>query len=67
MTQDDLALRITGLRPGEPPFLQPLGTDPQEVFIMPHFTMSLINRELSGPKTVPWGWIFPAARDQVCA
>src|ERR1700687_879792 len=28
VTQDDLALRITGLRPGETPFLQPLGTDP---------------------------------------
>ncbi len=27
MTQYDLALRITGLRPGETPFLQPLGTD----------------------------------------
>ena len=29
MTQDDLALRIAGLRPGETPFLQPLGTDPE--------------------------------------
>ncbi len=29
MTQHDLALRITGLRPGETPFLQPLGTDPE--------------------------------------
>jgi hypothetical protein len=27
VTQDDLALRITGLRPGETPFLQPLGAD----------------------------------------
>ena len=25
-TQDDVALRITGLRPGETPFLRPLGT-----------------------------------------
>lgn len=29
MTQDDLALRIAGLRPGETPFFQPLGTDPE--------------------------------------
>ena len=29
VTQDDLALHITGLRPGETPFLQPLGTDPE--------------------------------------
>ena len=29
MTQEDLALRIPGLRPGETPFLQPLGTDPE--------------------------------------
>src|ERR1700687_1923594 len=29
VTQYDLALRITGLRPGETPFLQPLGTDPE--------------------------------------
>ena len=29
MTQDDLALRISGFRPGETPFLQPLGTDPE--------------------------------------
>lgn len=28
VTQDDLALRIPGLRPGETPFLQSLGTDP---------------------------------------
>ena len=67
MTQDDLALRITGLRPGETPFLQPLGTDPQDVFIMPLFTMWLISRELSGPMTVLWGRIFRAVRDQVGA
>jgi hypothetical protein len=29
VTQEDLALRIPGLRPGETPFLQPLGTDPE--------------------------------------
>ena len=29
VTQDDLALRIPGLRPGETPFLQPLGADPE--------------------------------------
>ena len=67
VTQDDLALRITGLRPGETSFLQPLGTDPQDVFIMPLFTMWLISRELSGPKTVLWGRIFRAVRDQVGA
>ena len=33
VTQDDLALRITGLRPGEPPFLQPLGTDPESATV----------------------------------
>ncbi len=33
MTQDDLALRIAGLRPGETPFLQPLGTDPESATI----------------------------------
>ena len=33
VTQDDLALRIAGLRPGEPPFLQPLGTDPQSATV----------------------------------
>src|ERR1035437_9270275 len=48
VTQDDLALRITGLRPHETSALQALGEQTQEVFIMPHFTMSLINRELSG-------------------
>src|ERR1039457_2191111 len=31
VTQDDLALRIAGLRPGETPFLQPLGTDPESL------------------------------------
>jgi hypothetical protein len=31
--QDDLALRIAGLRPGEMPFLQPLGTDPESAAI----------------------------------
>ncbi len=67
VTQDDPALRIAGLRPGETPFLQPLGTDPQDVFIMPLFTMWLISRELSGPKTVPWGRIFRAVRDQADA
>jgi len=60
VTQDDLALRIAGLRPGEAPFLQPLGADPQVVFIMPHFTMWLISRELSGPVPVPWGSVFQA-------
>ena len=29
VTQDDLALRIAGFRPGETPFLQPLGADPE--------------------------------------
>ena len=29
VTQDDLALRIAGLRPGETSFLQPLGTNPE--------------------------------------
>lgn len=33
MTQDDLALRIPGLRPGETPFLQPLGTDPESASV----------------------------------
>src|ERR1017187_3117891 len=33
VTQDDLALRITGLRPAETPFLQPLGTDPESATI----------------------------------
>ena len=33
MTQDDLALRIAGLRPGEAPFLQPLGVDPESASI----------------------------------
>src|ERR1035441_4033184 len=33
VTQDDLALRITGLRPGETPFLQPLGTDPESASV----------------------------------
>ena len=33
MTQDDLALRITGLRPGKTPFLQPFGTDPESAAI----------------------------------
>ena len=33
VTQDDLALRIAGLRPGEPTFLQPLGTDPESASI----------------------------------
>jgi len=33
VTQDDLALRITGLRLGETPFLQPLGADLDEIQI----------------------------------
>src|SRR5712671_340109 len=33
VTQDDLTLRITRLRPGETPFLQPLGTDPESASI----------------------------------
>jgi len=33
VTQDDLALSITGLRPGETPFLQPLGTDPESASV----------------------------------
>jgi len=33
VTQDDLALRIPGLRPGETPFLQPLGTDPESASV----------------------------------
>ncbi len=33
MTEDDLALRITGLRPGETPFFQPLGTDPESASV----------------------------------
>jgi len=33
VTQDDLALRIAGLRPGETPFLQPLGTDPESASV----------------------------------
>ncbi len=33
MTQDDLALRVAGLRPGETPFLQPLGTDPESASV----------------------------------
>ena len=33
MTQDDLALRIAGSRPGEAPFLQPLGTDPESASV----------------------------------
>src|ERR1022692_1283643 len=33
VTQGDLALRITGLRPGETPFLQPLGTDPESASV----------------------------------
>jgi len=33
VTQDDLALSITGLRPGETPFLQPLGADPESASI----------------------------------
>ena len=39
VTQDDPALRVTGLWPREPAFLQPLSADPQVGFIMPHFTM----------------------------
>jgi hypothetical protein len=34
VTQDDLALRITELRPGETPFLQPLGTDPESASVL---------------------------------
>jgi hypothetical protein len=33
VTQDDLALRITGLRLGETPFLQPLRTDPESASV----------------------------------
>ena len=33
MTQYDLALSIAGLRPGETPFLQPLGTDPESASV----------------------------------
>jgi hypothetical protein len=33
VTQDDLALRIPGLRLGETPFLQPLGTDPESASV----------------------------------
>jgi len=33
VTQDDLALRITGLRPSETTFLQPLGTDPESASV----------------------------------
>ena len=33
MTQDDLALRIPGLRPRETPFLQPLGADPESASV----------------------------------
>jgi hypothetical protein len=33
VTQDDLALRVTGLRPDETPFLQPLGTNPESASV----------------------------------
>ena len=33
VAQDNLALRVAGLRPGETPFLQPLGTDPESATI----------------------------------
>ena len=33
MTQDDLALRVAGLRPGEATRLQPLGTDPKSASV----------------------------------
>jgi hypothetical protein len=33
VTQYDLALSIAGLRPGETPFLQPLGTDPESASV----------------------------------
>jgi hypothetical protein len=33
MTKHDLALSISGLRPGETAFLQPLGTDPESATI----------------------------------
>ena len=33
MTQYHLTLRIARLRPGEPPFLQPLGTDPESASV----------------------------------
>ena len=58
---------LAGLRPHEASALQPLREQAQDVFIMPLFTMWLISRELSGPKTVPWGRIFRAVRDQVGA
>jgi hypothetical protein len=34
VTQDDPALRITGLRPSETPFLQPLGADPESASVL---------------------------------
>ena len=33
VAQDDLALRITGLRPGKTPFLQPFSTDPESASV----------------------------------
>jgi hypothetical protein len=33
MSQDDLALRIARFRPGETPFLQPLGTNPESAAV----------------------------------
>src|ERR1019366_540810 len=48
----DLALRITGLRPGETPFLQPLGTDPESASV-PHEDLQPITLAVAEQEQVP--------------
>lgn len=52
VTQDDLALRITGLRPGETPFLKPLGTDSESASI-PHEYLQTIALAVAEQEQVP--------------
>src|ERR1700683_2667584 len=49
---DDLALRITGLRPGETPFLQPLGTDPESASV-PDEDLQPITQAVAEQEQVP--------------
>src|ERR1019366_6788693 len=48
----DLALRITGFRPGETSFLQPLGTDPESASV-PHEDLQPITLAVAEQEQVP--------------
>lgn len=56
VTQDDLALCITGLRPGETASLQPLGTDPESASV-PDKDLQPIALAVAEQEQVPAQWL----------